>query len=162
MCTVHTVCTVLFIYFYFPDLSSDLDWNIFPWRNKLNGAAQGGEYDLLLWWGSVVYITSRKRTVRLGLLLGLYESFLIKSKSGSSSHTGGSVQGRAALLYSMYFPPCLQQIYSTIELSSSWRGLKIPDFRCISDFAFYELFRSRRYPKLISAFSLIFKVFNIW
>ena len=41
------------------------------WRNKLNGAAQGGEYDLLLWWGSVVYITSRKRTVRLGSLLGL-------------------------------------------------------------------------------------------
>ena len=26
----------------------------------------------------------------------------LKSKSGSSSHTGGSVQGRAALLYSMY------------------------------------------------------------
>ena len=38
----------------------------------------GGEYDLLLWWGSVVYITWRKRTVRLGLLLGLYESFPIK------------------------------------------------------------------------------------
>ena len=48
------------------------------WMNKLNGAAQGGEYDLLLWWGSVVYITSRKRTVRLGSLLGLYESFQIK------------------------------------------------------------------------------------
>ena len=50
-----------------------------PWRNKLNRAAQGGEYDLLLWWESVVYITSRKRrTVRLGSLLELFESFPIK------------------------------------------------------------------------------------
>ena len=48
-----------------------------PWRNKLNGAAQGGENDLLLWWRSVVYITSMKRTVQLGSLLGLYESFPI-------------------------------------------------------------------------------------
>ena len=39
---------------------------------------KGGECDLLLWWGSVVYITSMKRTVRLGSLLGLYESFPIK------------------------------------------------------------------------------------
>ena len=38
------------------------------WRNKLNGAAHGGEYDLLLWWGSVVYITSRKGLY--GLVLG--------------------------------------------------------------------------------------------
>ena len=38
-----------------------------------NGAAQGGENDLRSWWGSVEYITSRKRTVRLGSLLGLYE-----------------------------------------------------------------------------------------
>ena len=51
---------------------------VVSWRNKLNGAAQGAEYDLLLWWGSVVYITSKKRTVRLGSLLGLYESFPIK------------------------------------------------------------------------------------
>ena len=42
------------------------------------GAAQEGENDLRRWWGSVVYITSKKRTVRLGSLLGLYESFLIK------------------------------------------------------------------------------------
>ena len=44
----------------------------------LYGAAQGGENDLRRWWGSVEYITSRKKTVRLGSLLGLYERFPIK------------------------------------------------------------------------------------
>ena len=44
----------------------------------INGAAQGGENDLRRWWGSVEYITSRKRTVWLGSLLGLYERFPIK------------------------------------------------------------------------------------
>ena len=43
-----------------------------------DGAAQEGENDLRSWWGSVEYITSRKRTVRLGSLLGLYERFPIK------------------------------------------------------------------------------------
>ena len=49
------------------------------WR-KWSGP--GGENDLRRWWESVVYITSRKRTVRLGSLLGLYERFPIKNKSG--------------------------------------------------------------------------------
>ena len=41
-------------------------------------SAQGDEYDLLLWWAYIVYITSSRRTARLGSLLGLYESFPIK------------------------------------------------------------------------------------
>ena len=32
---------------------------------------RGGENDLRRWWGSVVYITLKKRTVRLGSLLGV-------------------------------------------------------------------------------------------
>ena len=31
------------------------------------------------WWECIVYITSRRRTVRLGLLQGLYERFLIRN-----------------------------------------------------------------------------------
>ena len=50
-----------------------------------------------------MYITSGKRTVRLGLLQGLYERFRLGTLSGSSSHTGGTVQARAALVYSMVF-----------------------------------------------------------
>ena len=46
--------------------------------NEMERPRGGDEYDLLLWWASVVYITSRKRTVQLGSLLGLYESFPIK------------------------------------------------------------------------------------
>ena len=48
------------------------------WYHGGDGVAQGGENDLRRWWGSVEYITSRKGTVRLGLLLGLYERFPIK------------------------------------------------------------------------------------
>ena len=46
---------------------------------KWSGPGGVNMIDSLLWWGSVVYvqlyITSRKWTVRLGSLLGLYESF---------------------------------------------------------------------------------------
>ena len=54
-----------------------LPCTVCSWLNHggINGAAQGGENDLRRWWGSVVYITSKKRTVRLGSLLGLYERF---------------------------------------------------------------------------------------
>ena len=47
-------------------------------HGRINEMAQGGEFYLLRWWGSVVYITSSRRTVRLGSLLGLYEGFPIK------------------------------------------------------------------------------------
>ena len=75
-----------FAIFTFLNFSLSLSLSIFApqllqylsWRNKLNGAAQGGEFDLLRWWGSVVYITSSRRTVRLGSLQGLYERFPIK------------------------------------------------------------------------------------
>ena len=83
----------------------------------------GGEYDLLLWWGSVVYITSSRSTVRLGSLQGLYRVSRLKSKSGSSSHTGGTVQGRAALLYSMF----KNQVYRDSELGRSCIGIGGPD-----------------------------------
>ena len=97
------------------------------WRNKLNGAAQGGEYDLLLWWGSVVYITSGKWTVRLGSLLGIYSMRVsrLKSKSGSSSHPGGSVQsprsqlrktGKVTQTLMFASPYCLQLSYYLYEI----------------------------------------------
>ena len=80
------------------------DWGDFwTWRNKWNGAAQGDKYDLLLWWGSVVYITSEQKDCTARFAAGCYMRVSrLKSKSGSSTHTGGSVQGRAALLYSMF------------------------------------------------------------
>ena len=72
-----------------------------PCRNKLNGVAQEGEFNLLRWWGSVVYITSSRRTVRLGLLQGVYERFPIKKVNQvDTSHTGGR-QEMAPMLYSM-------------------------------------------------------------
>ena len=40
---------------------------------------QGGQFSLRRWWGFVVYIKSRKRTVRLGSLQGVYERFPIKN-----------------------------------------------------------------------------------
>ena len=41
----------------------------------INGAAQGGEFDLHRRRASVEYITSSRRTVRLGSVLGLYERY---------------------------------------------------------------------------------------
>ena len=41
---------------------------------------RGGQSELRRWWGFVVYITSRRRTVRLGSLQGVYERFPIKTK----------------------------------------------------------------------------------
>ena len=49
-----------------------------PWRNY-NGAAQGGELYYDRWWECIVYITWRRRTVRLGSLQRFYEKFLIRN-----------------------------------------------------------------------------------
>ena len=48
-----------------------------------------------------MYITSRRRTVRLGSLQGLCDRFLIRNQ-GSSSHTGETVQPRAPLVFLLY------------------------------------------------------------
>ena len=40
---------------------------------------RGGQFALHQWCGSVVYITPRRRTLRLGSLQGLYERFPIKN-----------------------------------------------------------------------------------
>ena len=71
----------------------------------ITGVAQGGEFNLLRWWGSVVYITSSRRTVRLGSLQGIYErDSWLKSKSGRQQPhrwdcTLYSVQPWAPLVY---------------------------------------------------------------
>ena len=65
----------------------------------------------------IVYITLRKMTVWLGSLYiqGLYERFLIRNLTRySSSHTGGTVQARAALVYSMVRSEPLSRVASGI------------------------------------------------
>ena len=85
---------------------------------------------------------SSRRTVRLGSLYwGYMRVSRLKSKSGSSSHTGGSIQGRAALLYSMLTPgmdhhqPMIKDLTPVTgprnyKLHCSNVKVSVPIFRC--------------------------------
>ena len=69
--------------------------------NEMERPRGEGEYDLLLWWGSVVYITSSSRTVQLGSQQRLYERSRLKSKSGRHQphRRECTVKGHSTVLY---------------------------------------------------------------
>ena len=82
---------------------------VLPWRRR----SGRGDNDLRRWWGSVEYITSRrKRTVQLGSLLGLYERSRLKNKSGRHPphRWDCTVEGHSNVL-SLCVLPCVAGVY---------------------------------------------------
>ena len=81
-----------------------------------------GETDIFLWWGSVVYITSMKRTVGLGSLLGLYESSPIKKVNQVAPATQAGVYRKGPLYCTLW---CDTRAWYLISNERSNNQLKI-------------------------------------
>ena len=95
----------VFIYFYtifytFSTISMYIQLSIFrTCTDSIFRVAKGGEFHLVGWWGSLVYIPSSRRTVRLGQMQGVYERFPKQKliRQNPATHAGRTVQGRAPL-----------------------------------------------------------------
>ena len=72
-------------------------------RVSTDRAAQGAEFLSLGWWGSIVYITSSRRTVQLGWMQGVYERFPLQKLIRYTPATqAGLYRGGPLYLYLLY------------------------------------------------------------
>ena len=72
-------------------------------RVSTDRAAQGAEFLSLGWWGSIVYITSSRRTVQLGWMQGVYERFPLQKLIRYTPATqAGLYRGGPLYLYLQY------------------------------------------------------------